>query len=302
MEQKKRVIALGFFDGVHLGHGALLARCAQRAAELNAIPAAFTFDLHPSALIPGKEPVPLLTTPADREGLMERYYGIQEVIVAHYDQKMMTTPWRAFVTDFLLRDHGAVHLVVGHDFHFGYKGEGDPQKLQALCGELGVGCDVIAKVELEGITVSSTHIRSLISKGDMAGAVRFLGHPHVLTATVRHGKRLGSRLGFPTANMAYPTGLLVPAHGVYVTRAVLENGESYPAVTNVGIRPTVDDGTALTAEPFILDFEGDLYGQQIRLEFYDFLRPERKFDSLEELRAMVLHNADQTRAFFAAHP
>ena len=302
MEQKQRVVALGFFDGVHLGHGALLTRCAQRAAELNAIPAAFTFDLHPSTLIPGKATVPLLTTPADREGLMERYYGIQEVIVAHYDQKMMTTPWREFVTDFLLRDHGAVHLVVGHDFHFGYKGEGNPQKLQALCGELGIGCDVIPKVEREGITVSSTYIRSLLAQGDMDRAVEFLGHPHVLTATVRHGKHLGSRLGFPTANLTFPAGLLVPARGVYVTRAVLENGESHPAVTNVGVRPTVDDGETLTAEPYILDFEGDLYGQALRVEFYSFLRPERKFDSLEDLRAMVLHNADQTRAYFAGNP
>ena len=301
MEQKKRVIALGFFDGVHLGHGALLTRCAQRARELDAIPAAFTFDLHPSTLIPGKEPVPLLTTPMDREGLMERYYGIQEVIVAHYDRKMMTTPWREFVTDFLLRDHGAVHLVVGHDFHFGYRGEGDPQKLQALCGELGIGCDVIPKVEKEGITVSSTYIRSLLAEGNMDRAVEFLGHPHVLTATVRHGKHLGSRLGFPTANLAFPAGLLAPARGVYVTRAVLESGESYPAVTNVGTRPTVDDGETLTAEPYILGFEGDLYGQDLRVEFYHFLRPERKFDSLEELRAMVLHNADQTLEYFAAH-
>ena len=302
MEQKKRVIALGFFDGVHLGHGALLTRCTQRAKDLGAIPAAFTFDLHPSTLIPGKKPVPLLTTPADREGLMERYYGIQEVIVAHYDQKMMTTPWREFVTDFLLRDHGAVHLVVGHDFHFGYKGEGNPQKLQALCGELGIGCDVIPKVEREGITVSSTYIRSLLAQGDMDRAVEFLGHPHVLTATVRHGKHLGSRLGFPTANLTFPAGLLVPARGVYVTRAVLESGESHPAVTNVGVRPTVDDGETLTAEPYILDFEGDLYGQSLRVEFYSFLRSERKFDSLEELRAMVLHNADQTREYFAGNP
>ena len=249
MEQTKRVIALGFFDGVHLGHGALLRLCAQRAGELDAVPAAFTFDLHPSTLIPGKEPVPLLTTPADRAGLMERCYGIEEVIVAHYDQKMMTTPWRDFVTSYLVRDHGAIHLVVGHDFHFGYKGEGDPKKLQALCRELGIGCDVVPKVELDGITVSSTHIRSLMAQGDMAGALRFLGHPHVLTATVRHGKHLGSQLGFPTANLAFPDGLLVPARGVYVTRAVLENGESHPAVTNVGIRPTVDDGETLTAEP-----------------------------------------------------
>lgn len=299
MEQRRKVIALGFFDGVHLGHGALLARCAQRAGELGAVPAAFTFDLHPSALIPGKEPVPLLTTPADRSGLMERLYGIREVLIAHYDKTMMTTPWRAFVTDYLVRDHAAVHLVVGHDFHFGYKGEGDPQKLQALCAELGIGCDVIPKVELDGVTVSSTHIRSLLSRGDMDGTVRFLGHPHVLTHTVKHGKKLGSKLGFPTVNLTFAPGLLVPAHGVYACKAVFENGDSRLAVTNIGTRPTVDDGDQVTAEGFLLDFDGDLYGQEVRMEFFHYLRPEQKFDSLEALRAEVMKNAQQARDYFA---
>lgn len=297
--ETKRVIALGFFDGVHMGHGALLSLCAQRAAELNAVPAAFTFDLHPSALIPGKEPVPLLTTPADRTGLMERLYGIQEVIVAHYDEHMMKTPWREFVTQFLVKDHAAIHLVVGHDFHFGYKGEGDPQKLRALCAELGIGCDVVPKVELDGITVSSTHIRSLIAKGDMDGAVRFLGHPHVLTHRVNHGKKLGSTLGFPTVNLFFAPGLLVPAFGVYACQVYLASGETYLAVTNVGTRPTVADGDKVTAEGFLLDFDGDLYGQEVRLEFHRYLRPERKFESLEALRAEVMRNAQQTRDYFA---
>ena len=300
MEPTKRVIALGFFDGVHIGHGALLSRCAQRAAELNAVPAAFTFDLHPSALIPGKEPVPLLTTPADRAGLMERLYGIREVLIAHYDQAMMTTPWRQFITDYLLRDHGAVHLVVGHDFHFGYKGEGDPQKLQALCAELGVGCDVIPKVELEGITVSSTHIRSLLAQGDRDRAAKFLGHPHVLTAFVSHGKKLGSTLGFPTVNLHFTPGLLIPAYGVYACKAVFENGDSRLAVTNIGTRPTVQDGDSVTAEGFLLDFDGDLYGQKIRMEFYHYLRPEKKFNSLDALRSEVMRNAQQTRDHFAS--
>ena len=300
MEPTKRVIALGFFDGVHIGHGALLSRCAQRAAELNAVPAAFTFDLHPSALIPGKEPVPLLTTPADRAGLMGRLYGIREVLIAHYDQAMMTTPWRQFITDYLLRDHGAVHLVVGHDFHFGYKGEGDPQKLQALCAELGVGCDVIPKVELEGITVSSTHIRSLLAQGDMDRAGKFLGHPHVLTDFVSHGKKLGSTLGFPTVNLHFTPGLLIPAYGVYACKAVFENGDSRLAVTNIGTRPTVQDGDSVTAEGFLLDFDGDLYGQKIRMEFYHYLRPEKKFDSLDALRSEVMRNAQQTRNHFAS--
>ena len=286
---------------MHIGHGALLSLCAKRAKELDAVPAAFTFDLHPSALIPGKVPVPLLTTPDDRTGLMERLYGIREVIVAHYDDRMMKTPWRDFVTDYLVRDHAAVHLVVGHDFHFGYKGEGDPQKLRALCEELGIGCDVVAKVELEGITVSSTYIRSLLEGGEMDRALRFLGHPHVLTCRVAHGKKLGSTLGFPTVNLTFAHGLLIPAYGVYACKAVFENGDSRMAVTNVGTRPTVQDGDAVTAEGFLLDFDGDLYGQEVRMEFYHYLRPERKFSSLEALRAEVMKNAQQTRDYFASH-
>lgn len=299
MTEKKRVIALGFFDGVHLGHGALLSLCVRRAGELGAVAAAFTFDLHPSALIPGKDPVPLLTTPADREGLMERCYGIREVLVAHYDQRMMRTPWREFITDYLVRDHNAIHLVVGHDFHFGYKGEGDPQKLTALCAELGIGCDVVPRVELEGITVSSTYIRSLLEKGDMDRAAKFLGHPHVLTHRVQHGKKLGSTLGFPTVNLAFAPGLLIPAHGVYACRAVFENGDSRLAVTNVGTRPTFADGDQVTAEGFLLDFDGDLYGQEVRMEFCHYLRPERKFDSPEALRTEVMENAQQTRDYFS---
>lgn len=297
VETKKRVIALGFFDGVHLGHGALLKLCKQRSEELGAIPAAFTFDVSPASLIQ-KKPVPLLTTPPDRARIMRLLYGMEEVIVAHYDERMMRTPWRDFVVYYLVRDHGAVHLVAGHDFHFGYRGEGDPQKLQALCAELGVSCDIVPRVELEGITVSSTYIRSLIAGGEMARAVRFLGHPFVLTDKVAHGKKLGTTLGFPTVNLHLPEGLICPRYGVYVTEAVLENGETYPAVTNIGVRPTVDDGNTVTVETFLLHFQGDLYGREVRLHFHDFLRPERKFASLEELRAEVMHNTEQAEAFF----
>jgi len=297
MPKVKRVVALGFFDGVHTGHGALLSLCKRRSRELGAVSAAVTFDVHPSALILNA-PVPLLSTPSERAGLMRRYYGIEDVIIAHYDQRMMRTPWRDFVTQFLVGEHGAVHLVAGHDFHFGYRGEGNPQRLRQLCGELGIGCDIVPKVEREGITVSSTYIRTLVAQGEMAQAVKFLGHPYTLTDTVRHGKRLGSALGFPTVNLRFAPGLLIPAHGVYVTRAAFENGLERPAVTNIGVRPTVDDGDAVTIEGFLLDFDADLYGKTIRMEFYDFLRPERKFDSLDALRAEVMRNAAQTRAFF----
>ena len=297
MERQKRVIALGFFDGVHLGHGALLRRVSQLAAQRWAVPAAGTFDTHPTNLIL-KSPMPLLTSPSDRADLMMRYYGIREVIIAHFDRRMMELPWREFVTDYLVGEHGAIHLVVGHDHHFGYRGEGTPEKLKALCGELGLGCDIIPKVERDHVTISSTYIRTLIAQGELELANGFLGHPHTLTDTVAHGKKLGSTLGFPTVNLRFQPGVLVPAHGVYAAKVYFENGDSRMAVTNIGVRPTVDDGDRVTVEGFILDFDGDLYGKTVRMELYKRLRGEEKFPSLEALRAEVLRNAEQTRAYF----
>jgi len=299
MEQTKRIIALGFFDGVHLGHGALLRRVSQVAAQRWAVPAAVTFDTHPTNLIL-QSPMPLLTSPADRADLMRRYYGIREVIVAHFDQRMMHMPWREFVTDFLVAEHGAVHLVAGHDFHFGYRGEGTPERLKGLCQELGLGCDIISKVERDHITVSSTYIRTLIAQGEMELANQFLGHPHTLTDTVAHGKKLGSTLGFPTVNLRFQPGVLVPAYGVYATKVYFENGDSRLAVTNIGVRPTVDDGNRVTVEGFILDFNQDLYGQSVRMEFYKRLRGERRFPTLDALKTEVLRNAEQTRDYFQA--
>lgn len=293
----RRVIALGFFDGVHLGHGALLRRVTELSQQLEAVPAAVTFDIHPSNLIL-KSPMPLLTSPMDRAELMRRYYGIQDVIMPHFDERMMRMSWQEFVTGCLLEEYGAVHLVAGHDFHFGYRGEGNPDRLKALCAGLGLGCDIIPKVERDHITISSTYIRNLVAQGEIELANQFLGHPHTLTDTVAHGKKLGSTLGFPTVNLRFQPGVLVPAHGVYVTRVCFENGESRPAVTNVGVRPTIDDGNAVTVEGFILDFDSDLYGQTIRMEFYKRLREERAFPSLEALKAEVLHNAEQTRDYF----
>lgn len=296
MNTPKRVIALGFFDGVHKGHGALLRRVAERARERNAVPAAFTFDTHPESLILGRA-TPLLSTTADRADLMRRLYGIQDVIVAHYDREMMKTPWEDFITDYLVRDCGAVHVVAGHDFRFGYRGEGNPERLKQKCRELGLGCDIIHPVVQEGITVSSTYIRTLVAQGEMERAREFLGHPHTLSETVAHGKKLGSALGFPTVNLSIPEGVVVPALGVYATR-VLVDGQPHMAVTNVGSRPTVDDGDKLTVEGFLLDFSGDLYDKTVRIEFYKFLRPEEKFADLDALRREIARNVEQTRTFF----
>lgn len=176
MEQKKRVIALGFFDGVHNGHAALMRRTAQVAREIGATPAAFTFDPHPQTVILGR-PMPLLTSPEDRADLMRKYYGIQDVIVEPFTPQRMKQPWREFLEETLVGDLGAVHLVAGHDYHFGYKGEGNPQRLQQTCQALGIGCDIIPKVEQEGITVSSTYIRTLVAQGEIERANEFWATP-----------------------------------------------------------------------------------------------------------------------------
>ena len=297
MSTPKRVIALGFFDGVHKGHGALLRTVAQVADRLGAKPCAFTFDRSPTAAITGQA-VPLLSSVEDRVWLMRRYYGIEEVIVAPFDG-MQKMDWQDFVSEYLQKELGAVHVVAGHDFHFGYMGKGNPQRLQEKCRELGMGCDIIQKVEQDGITISSTYIRTLIAQGEVERADQFLGHPHTLTNRVAHGKKIGTTtLGFPTVNLLIPQGVIVPAFGVYATR-VWFDGQCRCAVTNVGVRPTVEDNDGhVTVEGFILDFDGDLNGHEIRMEFYKYLRPEQCFPSMDALAAEIRRNAQQTRDYF----
>ena len=288
----KRIFALGFFDGVHLGHQALLTACRQMAEQEEGVPAVLTFGNHPDALVFGKEPA-LINTWQDRMRLFE-YYGIQSVEILPFDRKMMTMPWQDFFT-FLREKMGARGIVCGNDFCFGYKGEGTPEKLQAACRETGIPCQVVPEQTVHGIRISSTHIRSLLEQGDMEEAVAFLGHPHVLTGQVIHGKQLGRTIGIPTANLELSRDLVVPKFGVYACRALVK-GKWYPAVTNVGVRPTVS-GSGITVEPWILQFEGDLYGSQITLEFYKFLRPEKKFESLQALQQEIRRNAEQTLSY-----
>ncbi len=293
----KRVVALGFFDGVHLGHGALLKRAVERAGALGAVPAACTFDPHPAALVSHAD-LPLLTTPEDRALLMEELYGIREVRVAPFDEHMMTMPWTDFVSGFLEKELNACHLVAGSDYRFGYKGEGTADKLRALCRELGLGLDIIDEVRLDGQRVSSTRIRRLVEAGELDGACRLLGHPYLLQGEVAHGKGLGSRLGFPTANLAVDPRRLLPAYGVYAGQIRLGE-ERFLCAVNIGVRPTVRDGGGVSVEAFLLDFDGDLYGKTARLELFHRLRAERAFDSLEALRRQVQVDAQAVGAYFA---
>ena len=295
---KPSVIALGFFDGVHRGHAALLQRAVQRARELGVESAVFTFDRPPKEVVTGK-PVYLINSAEDRRDLMHRLYGVDRVILAPFDENMMNCSWQDFLTELLIRENGAVHLVAGHDYRFGYRNEGTPEILQRACAQLGIGCDIIPKVELEGITVSSTYIRTLVESGDVERAAEFLGHRHCLSHTVHHGQHFGRTIGIPTVNLTVPQNVLVPSYGVYITRVYLPDGRSFPGVTNVGVRPTVSNSGVVTVETFLLDFEGDLYDQRIRLEFFRHLRGEQRFADAQALKQQIHTDIARARAYFA---
>lgn len=297
MSIQPKVIALGFFDGVHLGHGALLRRTVEEAKRRGVRSAVFTWAQPPKEVVTGV-PVPLINSPEDRAWLAKSLYDIDDVIMVPFNKEMMTTSWEDFVTEILIKRYHAVHLVAGHDHRFGHKNQGTPELLKSKCAELGLGCDIIPEVTVGGITVSSTYIRQLVESGDVERAAHFLGHRHCMTQTVGHGQRIGRTIGIPTVNLAVPGHVLVPKHGVYVSRVYLPGGKSYAGVTNVGTRPTVSDSCTVSVETFLLDFQGDLYGQRIRLEYCRRLRDEEKFGSLEQLRDMIRKNIEQTRAYF----
>ncbi len=293
MAVKRYVIALGFFDGVHLGHQTLLYACRRMAEQAGAGAAAITFEQHPQSLFTCQPPL-LVNTTADRSSLLQQY-GVETVLTYPVTERVMGIPWQDFLME-LYRDHSAVGFICGYDFRFGHNGEGNAEKIRLFCQEFGLLFMAIPEQKLDGIRVSSTHIRQLIEAGEMEQAVRFLGHPHSLTGRVVSGRQLGRTIGIPTANLELPEGVIVPKFGVYACKAKTPKGE-YLAVTNVGSRPTVG-GHHVTVEPWLLDFDGDLYGKELKLEFYAFLRPEQKFNSLEALRSEIRKNAEQTREFF----
>ena len=288
----KRIYALGFFDGVHRGHQALLAACCRLAAENGCETAAITFEKHPKSLFTDCPP-PLINTVEDRESLLRRF-GVDQVDILPVTLEVMSTNWEDFLLNLVAQ--GAVGFVCGDDFHFGNRGEGNAHRLLEFCARGNLPCEIVPEQTVDGVRVSSTRIRNLLEVGEMERATDLLGHPHILTGEVVSGYSLGRKLGTPTANLRIPEGILCPRHGVYACRTWVD-GERFCAVTNVGTRPTVG-GSHVTVEPWLLDFSGDLYGKRLTLEFHQFLRPEQKFESLDALRSEIRRNALQARKYF----
>ena len=288
--KKNKIFALGFFDGVHMGHQALLDKCRNLAREMGCGSAAITFDRHPQSLFTPTPP-PLLNSHADRLALLKGF-GVESIHTVPVTKDVMSTCWQAFLENLLAA--GAVGFVCGDDFRFGHQGEGNAEKLQAFCAEKDLPCVIVPEQTMDGKRISSTYIRTLVEAGHMDTAAKFLGHSHILSGEVVPGRQIGRTIGVPTANILIPEGVTVPKLGVYACECLID-GVRYVAVTNIGSRPTVE-GHQVRAESWILHFDGDIYGKEITLHFHKFLRPEQKFGSLEELKAQIQKDAAQAIA------
>lgn len=284
---------LGNFDGVHLGHQAVLRRALEEGRERDARVVAATFDPHPWAVL-GADGSPRLLTTLElrREALLS--YGVDEVRVITFDLALSKKSPREFVRDVLVGEMGAEAVVVGENFRFGHKAAGDFGDLAALMEEMrGKAYAVPVRGAGENEEISSSRIRTLVSEGDVAQAAGLLGRPYVLRGEVAEGDRRGRTIGFPTANVRPDESALVPARGVY-GGYVLIGGETFAACTNVGVAPTFDRAES-RVEAHLLDFDGDLYGSVVDVEFAWRIRDETRFSGVEELKEQIQRDVEQAR-------
>ena len=291
------VVALGNFDGVHLGHRAVLRRALEMAEGRKVVAA--TFNPHPQAVLrPGSGPALLTTLELRREALARA--GADEMYVIRFDAGLSKKSPEEFVEDVLYGELDAAAVVVGENFRFGYRASGGFKDLQLLMQERGGEAYAVPLEDLGGDEdINSTRIRELLMKGEVRSAQRLLGRPYVLRGEVVVGDRRGQQLGFPTANVLPPEGIVVPARGVYAGFVEFD-GERHAACTNVGIAPTFERGES-RVEAHLLDFEGDLYGRMVDVGFVEKVRDEKKFSGIEELRAQILRDVQATCEVMQKH-
>jgi len=275
-EPRPRRVAVGMFDGVHLGHREVI-----RGSDT-----VLTFDPHPLAVLhPEATPKLLQSAQIKRDTIAG--LGVEELVVIPFDREFASKPPEQFVKEVLVERLGATHVSVGENFRFGRKAEGDPAFLSSRSE---FETRVVPLVEVHGETVSSSHIRGLVAAGEVKEAAAFLGGPFMFEGEVVHGDKRGRSLGFPTANIVPDDRLAVPGHGVYAAWA-----HGYPAAVNVGVRPTFVTGRGLLIEAYLLDFEDDLYGQTLRVAFAERLRGEKRFESVDELVEQMGRDAERAR-------
>lgn len=291
------VLALGNFDGVHLGHQVVLRRAAQEAKKRGVRFVAATFAPHPRAVLRPKNAPKLLSSGGLKRDLLT-CYGADEVEVIRFDEALSRKSPEEFVEDVLVREHGAAVVVVGENFRFGHKAAGEVEDLERLMAERGGGAIAVAlRLEEDGGSISSTHIRALVLEGKVNEAARLLGRPFVVRGEVVAGDYRGRTIGFPTANVLPEPEVAVPEHGVYAG-FVDVGGKRYAACTNVGVAPTFERGES-KMEAHLLDFDRDLYGEVVDVGFVEWVRGERKFSGVEELKEQISRDVEQARRIFA---
>ena len=290
------VLAIGNFDGVHRGHQALLAMTRERATALKAAAGVIIFEPHPRAVFQPDRPHFTLTALEQKLALLERY-GMDVTIVLAFDTAFAGLTAADFVERVLVAGLGVRHVIVGYDFHYGRARLGTPATLTAAGRELGFGVTVVEQVADRGEIVSSSAIRAELAQGDIRSANERLGHRWRVSGRVVSGAKRGTGLGYPTANIKLARGTAL-AHGIYAV-FVDVHGVRHQGAAYLGTRPTFDHGEALL-ETFLLDFDADLYGREITLEFVDFIRPDRKFDASPDLVAQMAQDVARVREVLAA--
>ena len=290
---KKNCLAIGVFDGVHLGHQQIIRQTIADAHQHNAIAVVLTFDRHPNSVVATDRVPPLIYSPPQKLRAIESL-GTGALLLIQFDKKFSEQTGEGFIRS-LARDLGTIHSIcVGADFVFGHKRSGNVAVLRKLGDEIGFQVHGLAAVSLDGQVVSSTRIREAVRGGDLDAAGQMLGRPYAICGKVIEGDKLGRQLGFPTANLD-TTGLVLPPNGVYAASTRVAN-RSYRVALNIGVRPTVAAGMQLRVEAHLLDFGGELYGAELEVEVGDWLRAEQIFKSPEELRSQIASDVALVRA------
>ncbi len=290
------VTAIGNFDGVHLGHRAILKAAIDHARTAGGTAFALTFDPLPAKLLAPARAPRLILTPDDKLEML-RLSGIEGVIVLNFTLDLSMLSPRDFVRDYLRAKIGVREVVVGHSVSFGHNRAGNAAMMVELGREFGFDTEVVGPIKIDGIEVSSTKVRKAIATGDLRGAARLLGRYHFLRGPVVRGRERGRTIGFPTANLASETEC-IPPDGVYATRVILDDG-AYGAIANIGMRPTFAESER-SIEAHIFDFSRDIYGMRIKLELVERIRAERKFDNADALKAQIALDLSKVREILSA--
>ena len=290
----KRAIALGFFDGVHLGHASVLKKAVSYKDE-GILPCAFTFSMS-RCTRPDKKKNSLAIQTEDEKTACMKNLGIEEIFCPDFSSFMNLTP-KEFAEDILIKKFNAKVLCCGSDFRFGKKAAGDINFLKLICEKYNVKLEIVPEVYFENEPVSSTRIRNAVAYGDVKKAKEMLGRYFNINAEVIHGKQIGRKIGFPTINQRLPMGGVIPKFGVYSTMITMPDGKVFCGTTNVGIKPTVGSEEIL-AESYITDFSEDIYGKTVKTEFVEFLRIEEKFESVDMLSQAIQRDSKKSFEIF----